>query len=374
MEFIDLKRQYAELADKINPAITNVMKNASFIMGEEVELFEKELCGFLGVKHAIACASGTDALQLIYMAYDIKPGDAVFCPDVTFIASVEPAVMLGGVPVFCDIDRDTYTICPVSLEKQIKEVIKEGKYRPRFVTTVDFLGNPAHIDEIRSICNKYNLIMIEDGAQSFGAYYKGRPCCGFGDIAATSFFPAKPLGCYGDGGAVFTNDDEIATLCKSLRVHGKGSSKYDNVRIGLNSRLDTIQAAVLRVKLKALVDYEISNRESIALKYDETLKNHYKTPFVQKECKSIYAQYALLADSEKKRDDARKALDAAGIPNMIYYPTPQHMLKVFKGAPLYGETFNNSIEYCKKTFSVPMHAYLDEVAQNEIIEVLLNCK
>ena len=264
------------------------------------------------------------------------------------------------------------TMSPESLERQINAVIKEGKYCPRFVTVVDFLGNPAHIEEIRKICDKYALIMIEDGAQSFGAYYKGKPCCSFGDIAATSFFPAKPLGCYGDGGAVFTNDDEIANICRSLRVHGKGSSKYDNIRVGLNSRLDTMQATILRIKLKALIDYEMESRKIIAGNYDKKLGGFFKTPYVQSGCVSIYAQYALLAESEEKRNAAREALDLAGIPNMIYYPTPQHMLKVFKDAPLYGEKFENSISYCRRTFSIPMHAYLGNEDQSRIIEVLEN--
>lgn len=371
MEFIDLKRQYQKLKKEIDESVASNMKNAAFIMGKDVDLFEQELALYLGIKHVITCGSGTDALQLLYMAYGIKPKDVIFCPDVTFISSVEPAVLLGGIPVFCDINKDTYNLSPDSLERQICRVRKEGIYRPRFVVAVDFLGNPGYIDEIYEICKKYDLIMIEDGAQSFGASYKKKPCCSMGNSAVTSFFPAKPLGAYGDGGAIFTNDDSIAGLCRSMRVHGKGKSKYDNIRIGLNSRLDSIQAGILRIKLKALKDYEISARDMIAQNYNKKFQNYFKIPYTLPGCKSIYAQYALLAKDENTRDNMIDRLKKNEVPSMIYYPKPLHSLEVFKNAPTYGEKFQNAVEYCKRTFSIPMHPYLTEEEQEYVIKTLI---
>ena len=254
MEFIDLKAQYAGLKVQIDAGIQGVLAHGKFIMGPEVEEFEQALHEYSGKKHIITCASGTEALQLVFMAYGIGTGDAVFCPDVTFIASVEPACMMGATPVFCDIIPDTYNLCPKSLEQQIQNVLKAGIHKPKAVVAVDFLGNPAEYTALKVICEKYGLLLIEDAAQSFGGSYQRHKCTSLGDIACTSFFPAKPLGCYGDGGAVFTDSDEIAEICRSLRVHGKGESKYDNVRVGLNSRLDTLQAAILLPKLKALQD------------------------------------------------------------------------------------------------------------------------
>ena len=281
MQFIDLKAQYADLKDEINANIQAVLDSAQFIGGPQVKELEKELADFVGRKHCITCANGTDALQIAYMVAGVGQGDAVFCPDMTFISSTEPAKMFGATSVFCDITKDTYTLCPESLEKQIKAVLAEGKLTPKAVVAVDILGNPCDYDTIAPICEKYGLILIEDAAQAFGASNKGRKCCSFGTIATTSFFPAKPLGCYGDGGAIFTDDDEMNALIRSICVHGKGpGGKYDNIRVGMNSRLDTVQAAILLPKLKALGDYEIDARQTVAGRYNAAFAEKLQTPFV----------------------------------------------------------------------------------------------
>lgn len=375
MEFIDLKAQYQTLRPEIDANIQSVLNTAQFIGGGCVRELEERLAAFVGRKHCVTCASGTDALQLIFMAYGVGEGDAVFCPDVTFIASVEPACMLGAVPVFCDITLDTYNICPESLERQIKAVLAEGKLTPKMVVAVDFLGNPANFEDISAICKNYGLTLVEDAAQGFGASYGGKHCCAYGDAAATSFFPAKPLGCYGDGGAVFTDSDEMDTLFRSLCVHGKGpGGKYDNVRVGLNSRLDNLQAAILLPKLKALGDYEMEARQTVAGRYNAAFAGKFVTPFVAEGCMSSYAQYALLAAERLQRDRILAHLTEKGIPNMIYYPTPQHALPVFKDAPSYGEKFPNALSYCARTFSLPMHPYLEETEQRKVIQAVLEAR
>ena len=372
MKFIDLNKQYSILKENIDEKIAEVLSNAQFIMGKEVSAFENEMQDYLGVRHVISCANGTDALTMLYMAHGIAHGDAVFCPDITFIASIEPACLLGAAPVFCDIARDTYNLCPESLERQIKAVQAEGRLRAKAVVAVDFLGNPADYDAIESICKKYHLLLIEDAAQSFGAEYHGKKCGGLGFDAITSFFPAKPLGCYGDGGAVMTDDDEMAETCRSIRIHGKGTSKYDNVRIGINSRLDTIQAAILQVKLNAFKAYEMQARQEAAKRYTDAFSPHLTVPYIAPETTSVYAQFALLAKDENERDAVRKHLQQKEIPSMIYYPAPQHELPVFATLNHYGETFENAKDYCSRTFSIPMHPYLEESVQNMVISSLLD--
>lgn len=372
MQFIDLKAQYQALKAEINENIQAVLDDGRYIGGPQVKQLEEELAAFVGRKHCISCANGTDALQIAFMVYGIGAGDAVFCPDITFIASTEPSKMLGAASVFCDIRPDTYNLCPESLERQIKAVLEEGKLTPKAVIAVDILGNPCDYDAIIPICEKYGLILIEDAAQSFGASYKGKKCCAFGQIATTSFFPAKPLGCYGDGGAIFVDDDELAAVIRSICVHGKGPrGKYDNVRIGMNSRLDTIQAAVLLPKLKALKDYELANRQIVAGRYNEAFSKNFTTPFVQEGCQSVYAQYAILAKDTETRDRIVAHLTEKKIPNMIYYPTPQHALPVFNEEPGYGETFVNADDYCARTLSLPMHPYLGAEEQQTIIDAVL---
>jgi len=372
LQFIDLKAQYSKLKTEIDAGIQRVLDHGQYIIGPEVVEFENELSEFVGIKHCITCANGTDALQMLYMAYGIGQGDAVFCPDVTFIATIEPACMLGATPVFCDIDITTFNLCPKSLERQIKAVISDGKLTPKAVTAVDLLGNPADYRALNEICKKYNLILIEDAAQSIGASSGKMMCGAFGNSAIASFFPAKPLGCYGDGGAIFTNDDNLADICMSLRVHGKGpKGKYHNVRVGVNSRLDTLQAAVLLPKLKALKEYETSARQRAADYYNKAFSDRYTIQHIAESDTSIYAQYVLLAKSEAERNLALDKLEKAGIPTMVYYPAAMHELEVFQGVEHYGETFANSISYCQRTFSLPMHPYLTEADQQNVVEAIL---
>ena len=367
VQFIDLRAQYCALKTEIDTNIQTVLDSTQFIGGAFVRKLEEELAAFTGRRHCLACANGTDALQTAFLALGIGPGDAVFCTDVTMVASVEPAKILGASIVFCDIDTRTYNIAPESLERQIKAVQADGKLTPRAVVAVDIFGNPCDYDQIIPICRKYDLQLIEDAAQSFGASCHGHHCGSFGRIAATSFFPAKPLGCYGDGGAV-----ELDSLCRSLCVHGKGpGGKYDNVRIGMNSRLDAIQAAVLLPKLKALADYELDARQAVAQRYDAAFAGQLVTPFVAADCVSAYAQYVLLAEDSGQRDRIIAHLHEKKIPYMVYYPTPQHVLPVFRNEPLYGETFPHANDYCARTFSLPMHPYLAKEEQQLVINVVL---
>lgn len=306
------------------------------------------------------------------MAIGVGPGDAVFCPDCTFIATVEPANMLGATPVFCDVSMDSYNLCPESLERQIQAVLAEGKLNPKVVVAVDFLGNPCDYDALNAICKKYNLILLEDAAQSMGASYKGQMCCAFGTLSTTSFFPAKTLGCYGDGGAVFTDDDDMAALLRSICVHGKGpGGKYDNIRVGINSRLDNFQAAILLPKLKALADYEVRDRETIAGRYSAAFAGKFVLPPVEKESQHSWYQYTILTADTAQRDTIQACLKENGIPSMVYYPTPQHALPVFQGLEQYGETFPNAMDYCARTLSLPMHPYLEESEQKKIIDAVL---
>ncbi len=372
MEFIDLKAQYRALKPEIDANIQAVLDAAQFIGGPYVQELEEKLAAYVGRKHCVSCANGTDALQLAYMANGVGAGDAVFCPDATFISSTEPANMLGATPVFCDISPDSYDLDPASLERQIQAVAREGKLRPRAVVAVDFLGNPCDYDAILSICQKYGLLLIEDAAQSMGASYKGKMCGSFGAVSTTSFFPAKTLGCYGDGGAVFTDDDGADKLIRSLAVHGKGpGGKYDNVRIGLNSRLDNLQAAILLPKLKALAEYEIRDREAIAGRYSAAFAGKFPLPPVPAQGQHSWYQYTFLAKDAAHRERITAHLKEKGIPTNIYYPTPQHALPVFRDAPVYGETFPNAADYCARTFSLPMHPYLTEAEQDKVIEAVL---
>ena len=372
MQFIDLNAQYRALQAEIDANIRSVLSSAQFIGGPFVRELEERLAAYVGRKHCISCANGTDALQVACMAAGVGPGDAVFCTDVTMVASVEPAKMLGASIVFCDIDPHTYNLSPDSLERQILAVQSEGKLHPKVVIAVDIFGNPCDYHAISHICETYDLLLIEDAAQSFGASYHGKRCGSFGTIATTSFFPAKPLGCYGDGGALFVDDDELEKLLRSLCVHGKGpGGKYDNVRVGLNSRLDAIQAAVLLPKLKALDEYELAARQTAARRYNDAFAGRLVTPFVAERCVSAYAQYVLLAKDAGQRDRIIASLEEKNIPNMVYYPTPQHALPVFQNESRYGETFLNADDYCARTFSLPMHPYLETQEQQQVIDAVL---
>ena len=371
MQFIDLKAQYAALKDEINANIQAVLDSAQFIGGPQVKELEKELADFVGRKHCITCANGTDALQIAYMVAGVGEGDAVFCPDMTFISSTEPAKMFGATSVFCDITKDTYTLCPESLEKQIKAVLAEGKLTPKAVVAVDILGNPCDYDTIAPICEKYGLILIEDAAQAFGASNKGRKCCSFGTIATTSFFPAKPLGCYGDGGAVFTNDDDAAALIRSLCIHGKsGEDKYNNIRIGMNSRLDTLQAAVLEVKLDAFEGMELEAVNRVAGWYNARLSGAVKTPVVLPGFYSSWAQYTIQLPDDGSRDALQQALKAQGIPTMIYYPRGMHQQGAFADLP-YALQCPNTEKLCRTVLALPMHPYLEEGDVEAICKAVL---
>lgn len=372
MQFIDLQAQYRALKPKIDANIQAVLDSGQFIGGPFVKELENRLAAYVGRKHCITCGNGTDALQASYMALGVGRGDAVFCPDCTFIASVEPARMLGATPVFCDISMGSYNLDPGSLERQIRAVLAEGKLTPKAVVAVDFLGNPCEYDAIRAVCEKYGLTLLEDAAQSMGASYKGKMCCAFGAISTTSFFPAKTLGCYGDGGAIFTDDDETAALLRSICVHGKGpGGKYDNIRVGVNSRLDNLQAAILLPKLEALADYEVRNREAIAGRYSAAFAGKFVLPPVEKESQHSWYQYTILAADRSRRDRLAAHLKEKGIPSNLYYPTPQHALPVFRGLDHYGETFPHAADYCARTISLPMHPYLEEADQQKIIDTVL---
>lgn len=367
MEYIDLKAQYRAYKHEIDDEVQGVISDASFILGGREKEFEENLADYIGTKYAIGCGNGTDALQLIYMAYGIGAGDAVFCPDMTFIASIEPACLMGATPVFCDIDYDTLNISVDSLERQIKNVVNEGKLTPKAIVAVDFLGNPADYNELAAIAKKYNLLLIEDAAQGTGASYKGRMCGSLGDVGATSFFPSKPLGCYGDGGAVYTDNEEIKEVVNSLRVHGKGRTKYDNIRIGLNSRLDTIQAAVLNVKLKYLDD-EISRRQEIATRYRAEFEDFAHMQLIKEGNIASYAQFVICLENEAERDELKKYLEEKSIPTIVYYPNALHNLPVFKGVECYGEDLGNTVKYGKCNLGLPFSAFLSIEDQDYVIE------
>ena len=347
MEFIDLKAQYRALQPEIDGNISRILSGAHFIGGEEVSQLEEKLAAYVGRKHCVTCGNGTDALQLAYMAYGIGPGDAVFC----------------------DIEPDTYNLCPASLETHIQAVLKDGRLRPRAVVAVDFLGNPARFDEISAICERYGLLLIEDAAQGTSAAYHGKKCGSLGDISTTSFFPSKPLGCYGDGGAVFTDSDEIAELLRSYKVHGKGpKGKYDNVRIGLNSRLDTLQAGVLLPKL-AVLERELAKRQEVAARYDAAFAGKLQTPVITEGSISSFAQYCVLAEDEAQRTRVLDAMKAANVPSLIYYPTPLHVLDAF--APYPEEELPNAARYARCNFGLPFSPYLTEEDQETVIRTVL---
>ena len=366
MEFIDLHAQYLQLRDEINSNIQKVLDHGKYIMGPEVFELEEQLAEYVGVKHCITCANGTDALQMVLMAWDIKAGDAVFVPSFTFMSTAEVVSLQGATPVFTDIDIKTFNMSAENLEEQIKKVLEKGKLTPKAIIPVDLFGQPADYEQIGQIAQKYNLLVLEDAAQGFGGNINGKMACSFGDAATTSFFPAKPLGCYGDGGAVFTDSDELANLLKSIRIHGKGTEKYDNVRIGLNSRLDTIQAAILLPKLKAFKEYELQNRNEIACRYTESLKGKYTTPFVPNNIKSSWAQYTLLLNNEEERNSLQSKLKEHNIPSMIYYPKPLHLQTCYKDLE-YKCRLINSENASKCVLSLPMSPWMDEC---DIIKIL----
>lgn len=374
MQFRDLKKQYSVLKEEIDQAMMDVAASSQYINGPWVKELESELAEYVGVKHCITCANGTEALSIAMMAWGIKEGDAVFVPDFTFFSSGEIVSLAGGTPIFVDVDKDTYNISVESLEKAILKVIEEGKLKPRAVVAVDLFGLPADFKALKPIADKYGILILEDGAQGFGGEIDGKKACSFGDISTTSFFPAKPLGCYGDGGAVFTNDDAIAELAQSIRVHGKGTMKYDNVRVGLNSRLDTIQAAILQVKFKAFKDYELDDVNKVADKYTELLGKELGDkvvlPVIPKGFLSSWAQYTIQIKDRATRDAAQTALKEKGIPSMVYYPKPMHMQQAFGSKDDYDFDCSNTESLCNTVLSLPMHPYMTDEEIKEVVAAL----
>lgn len=362
MQFRDLKKQYDILKTEIDAGIAEVLEHSSFISGDKVKRLEEELADYVGVRHCISCANGTDALSLALMAWKIGRKDAVFVPDFTFFSTGECPAAEGATPIFVDVDEKTYNMDPDKLEEAVCRVLSEGRYTPRVVIAVDLFGQPAEYDRIREICQRYNLLLLEDGAQGFGGSIDDKMACSFGDIATTSFFPAKPLGCYGDGGAVFTDNDEWAALIRSLAVHGKsGEDKYNNIYIGRNSRLDTIQAAVLLVKLKAFREYEVDAVNRVAGCYDKALKNSgFILPEVKQGYVSSWAQYTVQLPAGKKREQLQAALREAGIPTMVYYAKPMHRQGAFAGTDSEQAECPVTEQLCTNVLSLPMHPYMEE--------------
>lgn len=372
MEFRDLKAQYSKYKNEINSAIQEVLDNADFIGGKEVQILEKRLAEYVGVKHCITCANGTEAMTLLMMAWDIKEGDAVFVPDFTFFSTGEIVSFRGATPVFVDVDSDTFNIDVIKLEETIKRVLDDGKLTPRVVIPVDLFGLPANYPEIERIAKKYDLLVLEDGAQGFGGSINGKKACSFGDAATTSFFPAKPLGCYGDGGAIFVNDDDLADLLNSLKVHGKGDNKYDNVRIGVNSRLDSIQAAILNVKLTAFIEHELDDVNRVYDLYTEYLNSIVDTPIIPKGYLSSFAQYTIKLNNREERDSLQEALKKLEIPSMVYYTKAMHKQDAFSNKVYDEYDFLVTNELCDTVLSLPMHPYLKkneiEMVVSKIIE------
>lgn len=358
MQFRDLKTQYVALKDEIDAEIEKVINDCNFISGRQVAELEEQLAEYAGTKYCVTCANGTDALTMALMAWNIGPGDAVFVPDFTFFSSGEVVSYAGATPVFVDVDMETFNISAESLEHAVRCVKEEGRLEPKVAVAVDLFGQPADYPKIRKITDKYNLLLLEDGAQGFGGELHGQKACSFGDISTTSFFPAKPLGCYGDGGAVFTNDEKVAEYLKSIRVHGKGSFKYDNVRVGLNSRLDTIQAAILMPKLKAFREYELEAVNRVAQKYTELLQDIVKVPVVSEGFYSSWAQYSILLQDRDTRGRLQTALKTEGIPTMVYYPKPMHEQRAFAGKCVWYGELTNTKELCDRVLALPMHPYL----------------
>ena len=360
--FIDLAAQRRRIGSRMDEAILRVVNHGGYIMGPEVKQFEADLSAFCGAKHVISCANGTDALALVLMAKSVKPGQAILCPSFTFAATAEVVAWLGAVPIFVDCLPETFNMDPASLEFGINTARQLG-LQPVGVIPVDLFGQPADYDAIEAICAREDLWILCDAAQSFGASYRGRKLGTIGTATSTSFFPAKPLGCYGDGGAVFTNDDELAAIMRSLRVHGQGSDKYDNVRIGMNGRLDTMQAAVLIEKLKIFPD-EIAARDRVAKRYNEMLGDVVAVPVVAEGNTSVWAQYTMRVPN---RDALAAALKAKGIPTAIYYPKPLHQQTAYSKFPCAGNGVPVSERLAGEVLSLPMHPYLEESVQDRII-------
>ncbi len=380
MKLIDLEAQQARIRGHIDHNIRRVLDHGQYIMGPEVQTLEERLRAYVGVKHAIACASGTDALLMGLMAYGVGPGDAVLTSPFTFIATAEVIRILGAVPVFVDIDPRTFNMDPAKLEMAIT-ALRSGKPQqyplprlsavPRGIIAVNLFGLPCDYEAIRAVARQNNLFVIEDAAQSFGAEYQKKKSCGLADIGCTSFFPAKPLGCYGDGGMCFTDDDDLAQKLDSIRTHGKGSHKYDNVRIGINGRLDTLQAAILLAKFEIFAE-EVLLRHKAAQRYSEGLRSsgRLSIPFIPDGRTSAWAQYSLLAQNERQRAQIQDRLKMADIPTAVYYPRPLHLQSAFAELGYAAGDFPVSETSSQRIFSIPMHPYLATEDQRKIMETL----
>ncbi|MCC6946688.1 MAG: DegT/DnrJ/EryC1/StrS family aminotransferase [Bradyrhizobiaceae bacterium] len=362
--FIDLAAQRRRLGKSVDEAVARVLAHCQFILGPEVRELEERLAKFCGARHAISCSSGTDALQLVLMAKGIGPGDAVICPSFTFCATAEVVALLGATPVFAEVEEATFNLDAASVQQAVAAARKLG-LQPKAIIAVDLFGLPADYEEIIKVAAAENLFVLDDAAQGFGATYKGRPLGTFGLATATSFFPAKPLGCYGDGGAIFADDDALADTIRSLRVHGHGTDKYDNVRIGMTGRLDSIQAAVLIEKLKIFPE-EIEARGRIARRYNEALGDVAIVPRLPNDCNSVWAQYTIRVPAGG-RDGLAAALKAEGIPTAIYYPKPLHRQTAYKHFPTAEGGLALSDKLAGEVISLPMHAYLEEPVQDRIV-------
>lgn len=373
MEFRDLKKQYQVLKSEIDANIAEVLTSARFVSGSQVKELEQKLAEYVGVKHCITCGNGTDAITLAMMTWGIGEGDAVFVPDFTFFSSGECPAYEGATPIYVDVEKNSYNMDPVKLEIAIQRIIAEGKYSPKAVVAVDLFGRPADYAKIRPICHKYGLLLMEDGAQGFGGSINGKMACSFGDISTTSFFPAKPLGCYGDGGAIFTDNDEWAAVLRSLTVHGKsGDDKYNNIRIGMNSRLDTIQAAVLLPKLEAFKKYELAAVNKVAEKYTERLNNSCLTlPIIPDGMISSWAQYTVQLPEKTDRAGLQAHLKSFGIPSMVYYAKPMHLQGAFKGTVSSRADCEVTEHLCECVLSLPIHPYMEKEDVEIVCEHLL---
>ena len=360
--FIDLEAQQARLRDKIDDAIARVLDHGRYILGPEVGQFEEELAEFTGAGHVVSCANGTDALTLVLLSEEIGPGDGVLVPSMTFVATVEPVLLRGATPVYVDIDPRSFTMSPDCLEDAHDRAIGAG-LRPRMIIPVDLYGLPADYHAIMEFAEARGQIVVADAAQSMGARRGDARTGTMGHYTCTSFFPAKPLGCYGDGGAVFTDDAESAERLRSIRYHGKGQDKYDNVRVGLNSRLDTIQAAILREKLRIL-DEEMEARERIAKRYSGLLDGTVETPTIPNSIRSAWAQYTIMTD---QRNALQAALKEQGIPTAVYYPNPLHRQSAYGHGLMPEEGLNVTEQTIGRILSLPIHPYLEEQAQNRIV-------
>ncbi len=369
MEFRNLQRQYRDLKEEIDGAIFQVLQSGRFISGSVVGELEEALAQYVGCRHCISCGNGTDALELALRALDIGPGDAVFVPDFTFFASGEVVSTVGALPVFVDVEPETYNISVSALKEAVSEVAAQGKYRLGAVIAVDLFGQPAEYGKICQITKEYGMYLIEDGAQGFGGSIGDKPACSFGDISTTSFFPAKPLGCYGDGGAIFTDNDEWDQKIRSLCVHGKSSQgKYDNIQIGMNSRLDSIQAAILKVKLAVFEDKEIVAVNKFAAKYTQDLKELVGVPRIPPGYESSWAQYTIRLNSQQERANLQEELGKRGIPTMIYYWKPMHEQQAFAGGNCQSGRNQNTVRLCETVLSLPLSPYMLQEECDEVIE------